>query len=362
MVVKVGTSVLTDDRNLLDEGRVGALADDLAALCRAGRQVICVSSGAIGAGLGLLDWKQRPRELARSQAAAAVGQGRLIEVYARALGRHELKVGQILLTREDLSKRTRYLNARATMQALLTAGVVPVVNENDTVSVEEIRFGDNDELAALTAHLMDADLLVNLSNVEGFERRTPGGAELIPLVERITPELERLCGGAGRATSTGGMVSKLAAARIAMASGIPMVLADGKRPGVLSAILLEGHLAGTLFLPRAGGKLKARKRWLAFTGRPKGSLMVDGGAHAALVRRNSSLLASGLKEVVGTFERGELVAVCVAGGGEFARGVTRYGSRELEQIRGMNSQAVASALGRKAEEVIHRDELVILEA
>lgn len=360
VVVKVGTSVLTDDSHALDEKWIRQLAAEVAALKKQNRQVILVSSGAIGAGIGVLGWGHRPRQIARSQAAAAVGQGRLMQIYSGAFQKHDLLIAQILLTRNDLGHRHRYLRAQATMSALLDAGVIPIVNENDTVAVDEIKFGDNDELSALVAHLMDADLLINLSNVDGFERREPGQPrERIAIVDRITADLERQAGGAGRATSTGGMISKLHAAKLSTESGIPMLLADGSRPHVLRDILLEGHLLGTLFLPRTG-KMAARKRWLAFSGRPKGAVEVDAGARRALVSLGKSLLASGVKQIEGEFLAGDLVAVRETGSSEFARGLIRYGSDDLARIQGLNSQRIAQVLGSKAKEVIHRDAMVIL--
>lgn len=361
VVVKVGTSVLTTSTHQLDEKRIGQLVEDLVLLRKTGKEVILVTSGAIGAGLGLLGWADRSRELSRSQAAAAVGQGLLMQIYAENFRNHGIHVAQILLTREDLTHRQRYLNARQTMRVLLQEGVLPIVNENDTVSAEEIRFGDNDELSALTAHLMDAQLLVLLTDVDGFERRIDGKRwELIPLVTRITPELERSAGPAGRSTSTGGMVSKLRAAKMVTTSGIPMLLANGTRPGILATLLVEGHLSGTLFLPSGDKRMQARKRWLAYTAKPKGNLFVDAGAREALVARGKSLLASGVRKVTGSFRRGDLVSVRDEGDHEFARGLVRYPHGELEKICGLRSQEIEKLFGRAADEAIHRDSLVIL--
>ncbi len=363
VVVKVGTGVLSGPAGSgIDRRRIEQLAEDLALLHKRGKQVILVSSGAIGAGMGILGWTQRPRELARSQAAAAVGQGHLMQSYTTAFSRHGINVAQVLLTREDLINRRRYLNARQTMRALLKEGVLPVVNENDTVSVEEIRFGDNDELSALVAQLMDAELLVILTDVDGFEmREIHGHREPVPLVERITPEMERSAGGTSRETSSGGMISKLHAARIVMASGIGMLLANGAKPGILKTLLLDGHLTGTFFLPSRKGRLGGRKRWLAFTAKPRGQVRVDAGAKRALVSEGRSLLASGVRTVLGPFLRGDLVSVRDEEGREFARGLINYPDAELDRIRGMRSEAIATLLGRRAEEVVHRDSMVILE-
>jgi len=362
IVVKVGTGVLTSPAHDLDEDRIKQLAEDMAGLQKAGRTVILVTSGAIGAGMGVLGWSTKPKDLARSQAAAAVGQGKLMQLYASAFHRRGIRVGQILLTREDLTHRGRYLNARKTMRALLHEGVVPVINENDSISAEEIRFGDNDELSALVAHLMDAELLVLLTDVDGFESRLEGTKrKVVPLIERITPELERSAGAASRETTTGGMVSKLHAARMATTSGVAMLLANGTRTGILKANLLEGHLTGTLFLPQGKGRMQARKRWLAFTAKPKGVIVVDAGAREALVHKGRSLLAPGVRKAEGRFKRGDLVSIRVEGGREFARGLIRYSDGELAQIKGLRSDAIAKVLGRKPDEAVHRDSLVILQ-
>ena len=363
LVVKIGTGILTTSDHQLDEARIRQLAEEILRLRTQQRQVILVSSGAIAAGMGILGWTRRPKELVRSQAAAAVGQGRLMQAYSTAFNRYGVTVAQILLTREDLTQRRRYINARQTMRALWDEGVVPIVNENDTVAVDEIRFGDNDELSALAAQLMDAQMLVILTDVDGFERRSPDGSrELIPIVEKITPEIERFAGGAGRSTSTGGMISKLKAARMAGAGGIPTLLANGTKAGILTSLFVEGHLSGTLFLPSQGKRLGARKRWLAFTGRPKGTLKVDEGAHRALVSHSCSLLASGIRQVEGSFRRGDLVSIRDEEGQEFARGLVNYPVGELAQILGFKSEQIAVILGRKAEEAVHRDSLVVLQA
>ncbi|MCM8812002.1 MAG: glutamate 5-kinase [Candidatus Omnitrophica bacterium] len=361
LVVKVGTRVLTNQTHQLDLSRIDQLVEGISRVLNSGRQVILVTSGAIGAGLGVLRWGSKPKDVAHLQAAAAVGQGRLMHVYAERFARHGIGVAQILLTRDDMSHRQRYANARQTMRVLLEEKILPVVNENDTVAVDEIRFGDNDELSVHVAHLMDAQLLVILTDVDGFERRDgKGKRELVPIVKRITPELESFAGGAGQPTSTGGMASKLQAAKKVTACGIPMILANGTKPGVLTSILLENRLSGTLFLPAGKERIAARKRWLAFTGRPAGAILVDSGAIEALVAKGRSLLASGVRKVDGSFRRGDLVSVCDEKGEEFARGVVNYTQEDLSRIKGLRSEAIESLLGRKAQEVIHRDSLVIL--
>lgn len=358
LVVKVGTSVLTDSHGIrVTSDRVEAIAAEAAELWKAGKEVVVVTSGAIGVGMGILGLKKRPTELEILQAAAAIGQGRLLQWYSTYLEREGFHVGQILLTRDDLENRRRYLNAKATLRTLLNAGVVPIINENDTISVEEIRYGDNDVLSAHVAALVDADLLVVLSDVEGL--RGPEGLQ--PLITEITPELESLAKGSTKATSTGGMRTKLEAAKIAMAGGIPMLLTNGRSPKPLRRAILEKEFAGTLFLPRTGVSLKGKQRWLALTGKPKGTLLVDSGAKEALIHEGRSLLASGICGVEGNFQRGDLVSVAEGDRDkEFARGMVAYSHSELEKIKGLKSPGIVRLLGRKADEVIHRDSLVIL--
>ncbi len=358
VVVKVGTSVLTDGTHVrVAEGAVRSIVSDIAALCREEKEVVVVTSGAIGVGMEILALKNRPKELSQLQAAAATGQGRLMQWYTAHFEKEGLHAAQILLTRDDLENRRRYLNAKATLRTLLKADVVPIINENDTVSVEEIRYGDNDILSAHVAALVDADLLVVLSDVDQFE----GPAGRHTFVTEITPDLEKAAQGTTKAVSTGGMRTKLEAAKIVMASGIPMVLLNGRHPHVLLKTIVQKELSGTWFLPRKGEKLRGRQRWVALTGRPKGILLVDAGAREALVSRGRSLLASGLHGVEGNFRRGDLVSVVeMSQHQEFARGLVRYSHTELEKIRGLRSDAIASVLERKAEEVIHRNSLVIV--
>ncbi len=357
-VVKVGTSVLTDERDgRVVEAGVRAVASEMAALWKEGRQVILVTSGAIGVGMGILGLKSRPKKLPILQAAAATGQGRLMQWYTSEFERHGLHAAQLLLTREDLENQKRYLNARATLSTLLRSGVVPIINENDSVSTEEIRYGDNDVLSAHLAALMDAEVLVLLSDVDKVE----GPTGLPTLITEITPELEMAAKGTAKAVSTGGMKTKLQAARIALASGIPMVLANGRQKNLLIRMVVQGELFGTTwFIPRKGAGFKEGERWAALTGKPKGLIRVDEGARRALAEQGRSLLASGVCEVEGHFRVGELVSIGDGSGKEFARGVVAYSNGDLERIMGLKSDAVEAALGRKAAEVIHRNHLVIL--
>lgn len=361
VVVKVGSGLVADPERGPDPARIGPLAAELAAIMAGGVQVALVTSGAIAAGSARLGLGVRPRSIPEKQAAAAVGQAALMWHYEQACAAHGLRVGQVLLTQEDVSARARYLNARNTILTLLDFGVLPVINENDTVAVEEIKLGDNDNLAALVAGLVDADLLVLLSDTDGLytgdPRRDPA-ARRIERVETITPEMEALA-GAGGPLGTGGMVTKLQAGQKAMAAGIPMVIADGRRPAVLRA-LLRGEPVGTYFQPRTD-RLAARKRWIAFALPLQGTVRVDAGARRALVERGKSLLPSGVVEVVGEFAAGDLVGVLDVEGREFARGLVSCDARELELLRGARTADIERVLGyRVSAEVIHRDNLVIL--
>ncbi|MBI4611969.1 MAG: glutamate 5-kinase [Candidatus Rokubacteria bacterium] len=362
LVVKVGSGLIATPGAGLDAARIGRLADDLARIVAGRREVVLVSSGAIAAGMTRLGFAERPRSIPEKQAAAAVGQSALMWHYEQAFARHDLKVAQVLLTQEDISHRARYLNARNTLLTLLGFGVLPVVNENDTVAVEEIKVGDNDNLAALVSHLVDADLLVLLTDVDGLytgdPRRDPSARKL-EVVEALTDEVQHLAQDAEGALSVGGMSTKLQAAQKAMASGIPMVIASGHEPLTIER-LLGGAPVGTVFVPKAD-RLGARKRWLAFAVPPQGRLTVDAGAKRALAERGKSLLPSGVVEVEGEFQAGEVVVLATADGKEFARGLTNYDAEELRRIRGARTTAIEGILGYKRwDEVIHRDNLVVL--
>ncbi|MBM4030278.1 MAG: glutamate 5-kinase [Planctomycetes bacterium] len=359
IVVKVGSNVLTSKTGALDVRRVRHLAEQVSALCDAGKEVIVVSSGAIAAGVGELGLPGRPKTMPELQAAAAVGQGRLIRAYNECFRRHGRHVGQVLLTREDMEDRARFLNTRNTLRALLDLGCVPVINENDSVSVEEIRYGDNDFLAAHLAALILADLVVILSTVDGLlEKGGAGQPRVVGVVERIADAVG-LDTGEKSARGTGGMSSKLRAADIVTRAGVPVIIAGGKQPNVLTRAL-AGEAVGTLFLP-APRRMGSRKRWIGYTARPAGRLIVDDGARRALAERGKSLLASGVRAVHGTFQRGDVVALAVAEALPFARGLTNYSSAELALIQGYHTRDIPARLGRKAsDEVIHRDNLVLL--
>jgi glutamate 5-kinase len=361
VVVKVGTNVLTADDGTLDPARVQALADQVQRIRATGRKVALVSSGAIGAGIGRLGLGQRPTDLRHLQACAAVGQGFLMRAYQECLGGHGVHTAQILLTAGDFDNRTRYLNARNTIVTLFEWGCLPIINENDTVSVAEIRFGDNDHLAAMVTNLLQAPLLVLLTVVDGLYSADPRGdpsARLLPTVPTIDGPVLDMAGGSRSTLGTGGMRSKIRAARLATMAGESVIMANGARPGVLDE-LFAAEPVGTLFLPH-GGTVPAWKRWLGFTARPKGRLVVDAGARNAVQHKGRSLLPIGVVQVVGTFGKGDVVALWDGDGVEFARGLTNYTSADAAKICGLRTEKVAEVLGTiPYEEIVHRDNLVV---
>ena len=355
VVVKVGSSVLSDERGRLLPARMKQLVEQVARCLDEHRQVLIVSSGAIACGMSRMGLTQRPKSLAQLQACAAIGQSELMHRYAELFDRRKILTAQVLLTQDDLADRIRFRNAKQTLLTLLHRRAVPIINENDTVAVEEITFGDNDRLAALVAAAVDAQLLVLLSDVDGLlENGKP--LERVEALDRFPPSMIRQT---GRAVTKGGMSSKLEAARIIGHSGIPMVIANGTNPSTLTD-LLAGKSVGTLFVPPRT-RLASRKWWIAFSLRqPKGTLWVDDGAAAAILTKGKSLLASGVREVNGQFEAGAFVAIVDPSGAELARGVCRFSSSELVRVRGMNSADVAKTLGLSSpREVIHRNYLVL---
>lgn len=361
-VVKVGTRVLTTADGLLNQERVAALAEELHHLLEAGRKVCLVSSGAVGAGMGRLGLKKRPTDLARLQAVAAVGQTALVEAYDRCLRAHGRHAAQILLTADDLDNRTRYLNIRNTILALLECGAVPIINENDSVSTEELQttFGDNDRLAAMVTNLIRAPLLVLLSDVEGLFNGDPSdpASHVIPTVPRLDASVLALVRDRATGLSKGGMASKLEAARIATTAGETVIITSGKQPGALQKIL-AGDEVGTLFLAQ-GQTVAAWKRWIGFTAQPRGKLIVDDGARSAVENQGKSLLAIGVVEVEGTFRKGDVVSVCDRAGTEFARGLSNYAASDALRIKGLRTEQIAEALGhRPYDEVIHRDNMAL---
>lgn len=363
IVVKIGTSVLTTESGRLDYAQLQNLVSQLSALASQGHQVIVVTSGAIAVGVEAIGLERRPTAIPELQAAASVGQGLLIQKYAELFGRSSLNVGQILLTQYDFTFREHYLNAKNTLEKLLEFKVIPIINENDSTAVEEIRYGDNDGLAALVSCLAEADLLVLLSDIEGLyssDPRQTKEAKLIETIEEISPDIERLAGGAGTCFGSGGMATKLEAAKIVTSARIAMVIAHGRQPNVLLDIV-AGRKAGTRFLPKKK-KMASRKLWIAFAKTAKGTVVIDDGARDALVKQGKSLLPAGVTACHGEFEAGDAVEVADKKGRVFGRGLTSFSSTELSRIKGLKSRQVASILPDAAnEEVIHRDCLVILE-
>jgi len=362
LVVKIGSGLITTPRVGVDDKRIDALAADIAA-ARRDREVVLVTSGAIVTGMARLGLAERPRTIPEKQAAAAVGQSALMWHYDAAFKRHDIAVGQVLLTAQDISDRARYLNARNTLRMLLELSVLPIVNENDTVAVEEIKVGDNDNLSALVASLIDADLLVLLTDVDGLYTADPAvaaDARKIDTVDAVTDDVLKLVWDRQGRVSVGGMATKLEAAQKAAASGIPMVIASGGEEGALTR-LLAGEPVGTYFAPKAD-RLTARKRWIAFAVPPQGRLTVDAGALRALRDEGRSLLPSGVVEVGGDFAAGEVVAVIAqADGREIGRGLVNFDAADLRKIRGAKTRQIEERLGyRGVDEVIHRDNLVIL--
>jgi len=358
LVVKIGTNSLTEPDGTLVPGQLESLAGQVAELKKLGYEVILVSSGAVGLGMREFKLDRRPTELARLQACAALGQGVLIEAWRKAFAQHRIAAAQILLTREDVRERKRSVAVRQTIEHLLSLEAVPIINENDTVSADEIKFGDNDVLSALSAILIDADLLVILSTIPGLLDRQDND-RLIPVVEAITPEITALAGGTDSATATGGMTTKLEAARLATESGCGCFIGDGQRAGILTGIV-AGKTTGTFFSP-SENSLVARKRWIAYFAEPKGKLILDDGAVEAVLHRGSSLLAKGITAREGKFEPDDVVDLCGPDGVAFARGMVLFSPSELDRILGRSNQAVKEQFPeRRRSEVIHRDSLVLL--
>jgi len=347
LVVKLGTGILTSRSKQIDPAQVEQLVAQVAAQRGAGREVVVVSSGAVGAGMGALGLAKRPTDLSDLQACAAVGQSRLMSTYSELFARHNQPVAQVLLTHDDLEHRDRHLNARNTLVSLLDKGVVPIVNENDAVSYTELKFGDNDWLAALVACLLPADLLVVLTTVDGlvenFGKKNP---RTLPVVETIDANIKKLAGGTLSATAIGGMEAKLRAAGMTARTGIPMVIASGKKKRVLANII-GGRDEGTFFVPRSG-RLKGHKRRIAFFHHPKGSLWVDNGARDALRDKGKSLLPPGVARCNGDFAKGDVVRICDLDGTEFSRGISRF---DADEIRARKLKGI---------EIVHRNDLVIL--
>ncbi|WP_239428361.1 glutamate 5-kinase [Snodgrassella communis] len=361
VVVKVGSSLVTNGGDGVDQNILNNWAQQIAQLRARGVQVVLVSSGAIAEGMKRLGWLVRPKAINELQAAAAVGQMGLAQAYEVAFESLHIQTAQILLTHDDLSHRTRYLNARSTIRTLLEQGVVPIINENDSVTIDEIKLGDNDTLGALVTNLIEADVLIILTDQDGLYDRDPrqhADAKFIHKIAASHPDLENMAGGAGSSVGTGGMYTKVLAARRAALSGAATCIANGHADNVLIQ-LLQGIQIGTLFTP-AGNSLSARQQWMLGQVQLAGKLIVDGGAVQALTVQHSSLLAIGCVAVSGHFERGALVAVCNQAGTEIARGLVNYNNHEIIRLLRQPSQAIEKLLGYVAEkELIHRDNMVL---
>ena len=361
IVVKIGSRALAGNRGGLDRAVFRSVAADAAMLRKADRSVVIVSSGAILAGRSRLDLIGRELNMSEKQAVAAVGQNELIGQWGKAFGRNKIEVGQVLLTAEDLSDRTRFLYSRLTIEELLNFDVIPIINENDTVAVEEIRYGDNDFLATLVVSLMQADLLIILTDIDGLCAEDPGinpNAPVLSLVMETDTHLFACAGPSHSGVGSGGMATKIEAARTVARRGVPTVIANAKKPKIIGRIM-RGEEVGTLFVPE-GRPLREKQYWMAFAGEIKGKVTVDDGARRALVERGKSLLPSGVIGISGEFTKGDLVAVIDSVGREIARGLTLYSSDELTMIKGRKSSEIAAVLGDKLyDEVIHRDYLVL---
>ncbi len=352
IVVKIGSSAICGDSGRLDRGVINSLTEQIVTVRARGISVTLVTSGAIGAGMGELDLRTRPRTMPRLQAVAAVGQGELMRTFHDAFAQHDVKIAQVLLTRDDFEERTRYLNIRNTLTSLEECEAMAIINENDTVAVDEIRFGDNDVLAALVANMLSADLLVFLTSVDGVIE----DGKVLDVIEQVDDAAMSLATSEKSSLGSGGMATKLEAARMVVKAGEVAVIANARTPEVLLR-LLSGEKIGTVFAP-ADRKMGSRRRWIAQASRPTGRIIVDDGAAEALLKRGKSLLPSGITAVGGKFPKGAVVTVLDGAGKQIARGLTNYSAEQLEKIKGLKTSAIASTLGDKPyDEVIHRNNM-----
>jgi glutamate 5-kinase len=361
LVIKIGSNILASAEQGLNTRRLRTITKDIAGLTDSGHEVVIVSSGAVAAGLKKLGLKSKPHDIKLKQAAAAIGQSSLMWAYEHNFSEFKKKVAQVLLTREDIATRIRYINAKNTLLTLISYGVIPLINENDPVAVDEIKFGDNDMLAALVAGLVEADMLIIMSDVDGLYTKNPvmNGAEIIRSVEKITPDIEKLAGGKGSAIGTGGMYSKLLAAKQANDHGIPVVIINGRKAGLLTK-LLDGKKVGTFFEPKKH-RMSSKKGWIAYGVKAKGAIYLDDGAVNALIKKGKSLLPSGIAKVEGNFEVGDYIRCLNKDGKKVAKGLTNYSSKDLAMIKGKKTSEIEKALGYKySDEVIHRDNLVVV--
>ncbi len=356
IVVKIGTKVITSRERALDKDVVKDIALQVSDIQDKGTQVILVTSGAIGAGMWLINLKKRPQALSELQAAAAIGQSHLMHLYSDYFKSRGYQIGQVLLTQEDFNDRQRYLNIKHTLEALLKHNVIPIINENDTVATDEIKCGDNDRLSSLVADMCGAGKLIILSDVDGL---LDEDGKTIGIVSDITPKISKLGGKSHCDLGTGGMATKIEAAKTVMQAGIDCVIANGKKKDILLKVM-EGVGVGTTFIGKAG-KFMAKKRWIAFSSRPKGAIRIDEGAKTALLEKDKSLLASGIIAVEGTFASGDIVRIVDDSGRELARGITSYSSQDLSKIKGLKTAKFRSVLGYQGrDEVVHKDNLAVL--
>ncbi len=361
VIVKIGSAVLTG-KDGLDIQIIDQLVDEMSDLSKKGYHIVLVTSGAIASGKHRMGITGPLKSIPQKQAAAAIGQGRLMRVYSNSFGKHGIHVAQILLTMSDLTERKRFLNIRNTLTTLLEWGVIPIINENDTVAVEEIKFGDNDNLAAMIANAIEAELVINLTMTEGLFDRNPTiskDAKRIPVIHEITEEIEGAASAEGTAEGSGGMRSKVLAAKKVTVFGIPYIIAQGKKAGILKDIF-AGKDTGTLFLP-AREPLNSRKYWIAFTLRSQGKLTIDEGARNAIIESGKSLLPSGIVDVEGDFTIGDPVTCIDLKGASFAKGLVNYSASEIRRIMGLKSSKISQILGYKDyDEVIHRDNMAVM--
>jgi len=363
VVIKIGSRVLTAGSDVLHNEVFRNVAKNISGLKKDGYEIIIVSSGAVAAGRKSLTCIEQPVSIPQKQASAAIGQVRLMRLYEDCFNAHGHNTAQVLLTHDALSDRKKFLNARNTLFTLLHCGIIPIINENDSVVVDEIQFGDNDILSALVTNLVDADLLLILTDRDGLFAQDPERCEdatLIKVVEKITKEIETLAKGSSSSVGTGGMISKIDAAKKASIYGIPTIVVNGNTKNIITGVF-KGEDVGTFFLPRQS-KLSSRKHWIAFNLKPKGTLIVDDGAKQAVVKMGKSLLSSGLLDVKGNFKFGDPVKCVDTNGVEFARGLINYRAEEVFRLRGLHSRDIKKVLGYKYyDEIIHRDDLVVLE-
>lgn len=363
IIVKVGTSLLTTPDNNFSPVCIAGIVKELCSLCQSGKEVILVTSGAIGAGMCRLGLKHRPTTIPLKQACAAIGQGYLMNIYEQLFGEHHQTIAQVLLTHHELANRRSYLNTYNTLLTLLQYNTIPIINENDTIAVDEIKFGDNDTLSSLVAQLIEADLLILLTDIDGLYSKAPDGkglGELIPLVEDITPEIVNMAKGTKNKFSTGGMTTKITAAQVATAAGVTVMILNGRTNGIIRDAL-SGKGCGTTFVAKAD-KISSRKRWIMYGLKTSGEIIIDDGAKDAILNQGKSLLPSGIVEVKGRFEEGDAVLISCIQGNSFAKGLINYSKGAIMKIKGKQSSQIEEILGYKYnDEIIHRDNLVMFE-